>query len=146
MTDGVRERHHPAERLAHHDRLLDLESLAERRHVVAPLLEAPALARTRVAPPVAAMVEVDHLRNVREPGEEVPVAGMVDAGSPVGPPRRRRKREDLGMGGGAAARRSVSSAARVMRAMGGRYAMPSRPVNRAACLCREGGRFVRAAA
>ena len=66
MARGVGDGDEAAERLPHDDRLLDLERAAELEHVVAPLRERPRLARLALAAAVAAMVDVDDLRDVGE--------------------------------------------------------------------------------
>src|SRR5262245_59450071 len=72
-------RHHAAEGLAEHDRLLDAERRAKRAHVIAPLLQSPRRRIARHAASVAAVVDVDHLRDVGEAVEVRPETGMVEA-------------------------------------------------------------------
>ena len=83
MTRRIRYRHHPAEREAEHDRMLDFQRLAKRAHVVAPLREIPFRRIAVIAAPVAAMVEVHDLRSLREPREVGLEVRMVEARATV---------------------------------------------------------------
>ena len=74
MARGVGQRHHAAERCAEHDRVGDAERVAERAHVVAPLRQMPALPGTILASAIAAMIEIDDLRDIGQGG----VGGLVD--------------------------------------------------------------------
>lgn len=78
MPRGVRLRHHAAERLPQNDRLFDPKRVAKRAHIVAPLRERPGLGIARNAPPIAAMVDVDHLRDVGERVERAAQARMIE--------------------------------------------------------------------
>ena len=64
MAGGVGEGDHAAERCAKDDRSDDAEVVAKRAHVIAPLRQVPALARSVLAAPVAAMIEIDDLRGI----------------------------------------------------------------------------------
>jgi len=66
VSRRVRHRDHPAERVAEHHRLLDAERVAEGAHVVGPLCEVPLLGRAAIAATIAAVVEVDELRDIDE--------------------------------------------------------------------------------
>ncbi len=89
MTRRVRHRDHPAERQAEHDRALDLQRLAKRAHVVAPLREIPFRRIAAIAAPVAAMVEIHDLRGLREPREVGLEVRMVEARAAVQQDNRR---------------------------------------------------------
>ena len=79
MTRRIRHRDHPAERDAEHDRALDLQRLAKRAHIVAPLREIPFRRIAVIAAAVPAMVEIDDLRSLREPREVGLEVRMVEA-------------------------------------------------------------------
>lgn len=82
-------RDHAAERLPEDDRLHDPERLAQRPQVVAPLRERPGRRIAGHASPVAAMIEVDHLRDVGERVELGPEARMIEPRSAVHHDQRR---------------------------------------------------------
>jgi hypothetical protein len=69
MPGGVGLRHHAAERLAEHDRLLDPKRVAERSDIVAPLSERPGSLIAGHTAPIAPVVDVNDLRDVGEPVE-----------------------------------------------------------------------------
>ena len=74
MARRVGQRNHAAERCAEHDRAFDADHIAEGAHVVAPLRQVPALARTILASAIAAVVQIDDLRDVGQTG----IGGFVD--------------------------------------------------------------------
>jgi hypothetical protein len=74
--------HEAAERIAEHDRLLDAEHIAESPDVVTPLVEGPQRWIAMIAASVAAMVEGDHLGDLRQRCEGGLEHGMIDAGPP----------------------------------------------------------------
>src|SRR6266446_2883409 len=74
MTRGVGERDHAAERHTEHDRMSDPQNLAERPHIVTPLRQCPGFLWTGFAPAVAAMVQIDDLRDIRQRA----IGGLVE--------------------------------------------------------------------
>jgi hypothetical protein len=68
MTGGIGQRDHAAERSAEHDWIGDAQRLAEGADIVAPLRQIPALPRAVLAAAVAAMVDVDDLRDIGQGG------------------------------------------------------------------------------
>ena len=98
MSARVAHRDEPAERAAHHDRLLDVECVAERGDVVAPLLERPLLARPCVAATVATVVVDDDLRPFAQRTHRVGPYGVVEAGTPVEEHERRPLRHGQTVG------------------------------------------------
>ena len=89
MAHGIGLRDHAAEALAEHDRLFDAEAIAECLHVVAPLVQGPGCGRARLAAAIAAVIDVEHLRDVGEVIEIRPHARMVEAGAAVHDDQRR---------------------------------------------------------
>ena len=81
MARRVGLRHEAAERMPPHDRPLDAERIAQALHVVAPLRERPGALVVAAAAPVAAVVVVDHLRDVGETREGRLEQRMVEARS-----------------------------------------------------------------
>ena len=73
----------PPERDAHHDRALDLQRLAKRAHVVAPLREIPFRPIAAIAAAVAPMVEIYDLRDLRQSREVGLEVRMIEAGPAV---------------------------------------------------------------
>jgi hypothetical protein len=83
VTRGVEHRHEAAEGVPVHDRARDPDCVTEVSDCVGTELEAP---RRRVAPvgtPVSGQVEVDDLRDFREPGEGGLEVGVVEAPGPA---------------------------------------------------------------
>src|SRR3954453_118894 len=80
MPGGVSQRHHAAERGPKNDRPDDTQHLAKRTHIVAPLREIPAFARTILASAVAAMIQIDDLNDVSQTRVGGPVDRVIRAG------------------------------------------------------------------
>jgi hypothetical protein len=81
MARGVGQRHHAAEGCAEHDRRGDAERIAKCAHVVAPLRQMPAFPWPILASAIAAMIEVDDLRDIGQGGVGGLVDRMVEAGT-----------------------------------------------------------------
>jgi hypothetical protein len=83
MALDVALRHEAAERLPQHDGLDDAQRVAQAHDVVGEGVQRPLLRRPAVAAAVAAVVVVDHLRDVGHAAEERPEGGVVEAGAAV---------------------------------------------------------------
>ena len=83
MARGIGLRHEPAERHAEHDRRTDLERFAELPDVVSPLLELETTRIPSIAAPVPAVVDIDHLRDVRECAEPGTKQRVIESGAAV---------------------------------------------------------------
>src|SRR5262245_59699363 len=90
-----------SERYTQDDRLLDLQRVTERSHIVSPAFESASADRIPVTPPVLPVLEVDdlcHVSDLSEPGLEL---GVVKTRSPVQQeqggllPHRRAVRHEL---------------------------------------------------
>jgi hypothetical protein len=79
MTCGIGQRDHAAKRRAQYDRASDAQDIAERAHVVAPLRQVPAFFGTILASAVAAMIQIDDLRDVGQSRVYRPVDRVVGA-------------------------------------------------------------------
>nr|WP_244496521.1 hypothetical protein [Methylobacterium indicum] len=79
MARRIRLGDEPAPRHPEHDRPDETEGIAQALHVVAPLGERPGGAVTVLAPAVAALIDIDHLRHVAQAGEQGLEAAMVEA-------------------------------------------------------------------
>ena len=79
MARRDRERDDAAERLSEDHRPLELERVAELDDVRHPAVEVPLRRIVAVAPPLAAMVEQDELRDVGQRRERVRQPGVVEA-------------------------------------------------------------------
>ena len=66
-----------------HNRLLDAQRLAEATHIVTPLRQVPVCGITVFAAAVATVVEVDHLRDVGQAGEDRLEQAVVETGTPM---------------------------------------------------------------
>ncbi len=66
VVDGVGHGHSATERRAVDDGILNLQRLAEGKHVVGPLAQGPGVWGSAVASAIAAVVQVDHLCNIRK--------------------------------------------------------------------------------
>src|SRR6476620_9187482 len=89
MTRGVRLRDDAAERITQDNRFGNPERLAEGAYLVAPLREIPAFLRSGIPAPVAAVVEVDDLRNIRQRRVSGLVERMVEPGTAMQQQERR---------------------------------------------------------
>jgi hypothetical protein len=69
-----------AEGLAEHDRPLDAERITEGPDILAPLCQRPAVGRTGITAPHAAVIEIDNLDQVGERAEGWLEGGMIKAG------------------------------------------------------------------
>jgi hypothetical protein len=72
-----------AEGLAEHDRPLDAERITECPDILAPLCQRPAVGRTGITAPHAAVIEIDNLDQVGERAEGWLEGGMIKAGPAV---------------------------------------------------------------
>ena len=89
MAGGIGQRYRASERRTVDDRPCDAERLAERVDIVGPLRQVPALARTRIAAAVAAMIEEHDLGHIGQGRERGLVDRMIDAWAAVEEEKRR---------------------------------------------------------
>src|SRR5262245_6749462 len=89
MPCRIRLRHHAAERLPEHNWFRYAKRIAEVADVVAPLRQRPRRRLAGHAAPVAAMVDVDNLRDIRETIEVGPKTGMIESGTAMQHDQRR---------------------------------------------------------
>jgi hypothetical protein len=76
-------RHEAAERLAQHDGLDDAQRVAQAHDIVGEGVQRPLPGRPAIAAAMAAVVVVDHLRDVGHAAEERPQARVVEARAAV---------------------------------------------------------------